>query len=110
MKTHLLRHKGERRFPCQECSMSFLTKSISFCYDEKMVNNLRLDFFLGDFRRHSRVHTGERPFSCDLCEKNFTRKETLDEHKNRHYGIKPFSCSVCNKGKLTKILWKFMLK
>lgn len=29
MKVHLLRHKGEevKKYPCSECSMSFLTSS-----------------------------------------------------------------------------------
>ncbi|KAL7638271.1 UNVERIFIED_CONTAM: hypothetical protein RMT77_010835 [Armadillidium vulgare] len=60
VKRHLLKHTGEKLFPCDTCNKSFTTKQ-----------NLQV---------HMRVHTGERPFKCSACSKTFTQRAHLDRH------------------------------
>uniref|UniRef100_A0A673W9K0 C2H2-type domain-containing protein n=1 Tax=Salmo trutta TaxID=8032 RepID=A0A673W9K0_SALTR len=78
LKSHELKHTGEKSYKCSVCEKSFNQK--------------------GNLNQHMLVHTGEKPFSCSVCGKCFTQKANLTAHQLSHTGEKPFSCSICRKG------------
>ena len=74
-KIHLLRHTGDRQFPCEVCGKSFFTER--------------------DIKQHVKIHT--MPYKCDKCDKTFGSKNALNEHQLKHIGIKyecRFNCGM----------------
>ncbi|KAJ5403895.1 hypothetical protein N7509_003766 [Penicillium cosmopolitanum] len=63
LKSHLLVHQNNLRFPCEYCHKSFVRKS--------------------DFNRHMKSHTGEKKWVCGGCDKAFARSETLKAHQQQ---------------------------
>ncbi|CAI7571231.1 unnamed protein product [Penicillium pancosmium] len=63
LKSHLLVHQNNLRFPCDYCQKSFVRKS--------------------DFNRHMKSHTGEKKWVCGGCDKAFARSETLKAHQQQ---------------------------
>ncbi|XP_050693638.1 zinc finger protein 629-like isoform X2 [Eriocheir sinensis] len=76
LKTHELKHSGDRPFRCNECGTSFPAKAMLI--------------------RHKKVHTGEKPYKCDICKTCFTEAGSLKVHKRLHSGEKPFKCDQCD--------------
>ncbi|KAA8563900.1 hypothetical protein EYC84_011911 [Monilinia fructicola] len=67
LKTHMDRHSGERRFPCEICGKRFGQRS--------------------NLSAHRIVHTGAKPFPCKLdgCDKHFTQLGNLKSHHNKFH-------------------------
>lgn len=76
LKTHELKHSGDRPFRCNDCGTAFPAKAMLV--------------------RHKKVHTGEKPHKCDICKTCFTEAGSLKVHKRLHSGEKPFKCDQCD--------------
>uniref|UniRef100_A0A1A8K8S0 C2H2-type domain-containing protein n=1 Tax=Nothobranchius kuhntae TaxID=321403 RepID=A0A1A8K8S0_NOTKU len=77
LKTHKIKHTGNKDFVCQECGKSF--------------------FLRAHLVAHVRTHSGDKPFKCNICGKTFTQGQTLLAHKRGHRGEKPYGCVFCGK-------------
>lgn len=76
MNSHLIVHKEERPFICDQCGQSF-----------KWSSALKV---------HMQWHRQEKNYLCSECGKKFTAKKNLIEHLNIHTGKRPFVCEHCN--------------
>ncbi|XP_059056417.1 zinc finger protein 93-like isoform X8 [Achroia grisella] len=81
-KDHLL----ERKHPCQECHMTFFSKS--------------------GLQKHMAKHTGLRQFKCEVCHKAYGRKNTLRQHMRIHANDRRFACTYCGQAFVQKCSWK----
>lgn len=62
LKTHMVRHTGEKNFPCTFCDKRFVTKYLA--------------------RLHERVrHMGEQPFECNFCSATFFTSTAKSSHE-----------------------------
>ena len=79
LKIHMLKHKDERPYICNQLVEAFETK--------QTLNNQPV------------VHISERylPFSCTVCQKRCKTRQSLQAHMGRHDGEKPFACGHCGK-------------
>ncbi|XP_063630744.1 oocyte zinc finger protein XlCOF6-like [Cydia splendana] len=90
LKTHQMRHTGDRPFKCTECPKGFVTATLLRC--------------LALLKTHQMRHTGDRPFKCTECPKGFVTATLLrclallKTHQMRHTGDRPFKCTECPKG------------
>lgn len=110
------------RFQCQQCGMSFATKSAHTSHarshgragqtgsppapvtagaapsDPYRCDVCRKTFAVpARLVRHYRTHTGERPFECEFCHKMFSVKENLQVHRRIHTKERPYRCERCGR-------------
>lgn len=108
LKSHALRHTGEKKFACKECDRKFFDKSQYMLHirvrhrGEKpfVCKYCGLSFANSPARcRHERkFHANQLPFECDLCSRTFISQVSLNSHKLVHVnGEKIHHCDTCNK-------------
>ncbi|ALC45746.1 CG18764, partial [Drosophila busckii] len=104
---HILRHKGEKNFECEECGLKFYNASMRKLHIRvKHQGEKPFDckycgqsFYTPSARgRHENMHTNERPYACDICGKTFSLSTTLKAHALTHTKEKPHKCLTCKKG------------
>ncbi|KAG5270559.1 hypothetical protein AALO_G00194050 [Alosa alosa] len=82
-RAHVLMHRGERPYKCQQCDKRYGLKR--------------------DLKEHEVLHTGEKPFVCDVCGKAFARRPSLRIHREAHrakeanYHPPKIKCPECGK-------------
>lgn len=64
LKTHILKHSGEKKYKCDQCPKAFFTSS-----------NLKI---------HRRIHSGDKPLKCKVCFKAFSDPSNFNKHKKSH--------------------------
>ena len=64
LKSHLLKHSGEKKYKCDHCTKTFFSSS--------------------SLKIHVRVHTGDRPFKCKECPRKFSDPSNFNKHKRWH--------------------------
>lgn len=92
LKTHLLKHSGEKPFKCEFCEKAFARKTV--------------------LNIHRRLHTGEKPYKCTLCPSAYVTKEALARHLQKDHVEEvganfrrdkvSYICSICNKSRCSK--------
>ncbi|CAK1549159.1 unnamed protein product [Leptosia nina] len=60
LRTHMIKHTGEKNFKCDICGSRFVSKE-ALLY-------------------HTRRHTGEKPYNCTICEERFVNASARAEH------------------------------
>ncbi|CAH0757066.1 unnamed protein product [Diatraea saccharalis] len=77
LKTHMIKHTGEKNFKCEICGNRFVSKE-ALLY-------------------HTRRHTGEKPYSCKQCNEKFVNASARAEHiKYKHVGP-TLMCEICSQ-------------
>jgi len=84
IRSHMVRHTGERKFICQKCSKDFFSSSA--------------------LKIHLRKHATDRPFNCEICQSAFKTTGTLNCHrrlvhdgKRRQRIVRSHQCKQCPK-------------
>lgn len=76
LKSHAVRHSGEKAFTCGYCGSSFSRKD--------------------GLKKHIFTHSGQKPFKCPQCNRAFGRKDCLKKHMDTHRMKEQITCSECN--------------
>lgn len=78
LRTHMHRHRDQRRHVCDTCQKECTTRSA-------LAAHVRY------------VHLKVQQFECNICQKQFRRRLELIEHKARHTGETLYKCPFCPK-------------
>ncbi|XP_041983852.1 zinc finger protein 425-like isoform X2 [Aricia agestis] len=108
LKTHLLIHKGEKRFACPRCDKRFLFKSAMdihlethnasaqlYCHQCDMNFKNRMSY--NQHMRYNLKHIdpAKLKHACDSCGKRFAKSSRLAEHNMAvHLKLTPVTCTM----------------
>ncbi|XP_034484833.1 zinc finger protein 708 [Drosophila innubila] len=110
LEGHMDRKESIQFYPCNECSLSFNTKSLLNLHRRNEHNGNRLfkcntcgETFLEHTakQRHEIAHVNERPYPCLECDKIFGSVSELRMHSTTHSQRK-FRCEPCNRDFTTR--------
>ncbi|XP_050417515.2 zinc finger protein 287-like [Patella vulgata] len=109
-KVHMLRHRGEKNFACDQCDYKGYTKrhlaKHMFCHKtvkEYTCYQCGKQFLRNeDLTKHLIFHTGVKSYQCNLCPKKFVVSSLLHRHKKTHKQDMPHVCEICGKGSRQK--------
>jgi KRAB domain-containing zinc finger protein len=105
LKDHLKRHQSIRKFNCDHCSSSYVTKAGLVCHMWKHRSDKQFKCTqcnrgynqIGAFKIHLLSHTNNpRPFQCDLCPKNYATKLEVKVHLMAIHTELSFKCDQCD--------------
>ncbi|XP_035788257.1 myoneurin-like [Anopheles albimanus] len=80
LKAHLLTHKKQNLFYCDECGANLSSKR-NLKYHQQAVHGEGL----------------EKIYICNICDRRFSLPCYLKTHMNSHTGLRPYSCVYCNR-------------
>lgn len=90
LKLHMTTHTGNKPYPCQECTETFINKNA--------------------LTRHMRFHGGTvKHYNCEVCFKQLSSKVSLDAHIKRVHNDKMI-CELCKAELANKEELKFHLE
>ena len=107
LKSHKLKHSGEKAFVCSICQHLFSCKSN--LNKHKEVHSEEKNYMCTEAEcnktfkskaarnHHLKTHRDERPFPCATCPKRFKTRGYLKRHLDVHTGEQRYECDLCGK-------------
>jgi len=108
MRNHLLTHKGEKPYKCNQCDFAFITPAnlrnhVNSKHTKEKPHACKHcgEKFSSSSARRQHVRTKHeqvvKTHKCDTCGYSSNQVQALKKHKRIHTGDKPFECTMCEK-------------
>ena len=95
---------GEKKYKCDNCVKCYTNNGdlMRHMHSHNTVRAHKCTVCGAGFhystylKRHMSVHSG-KVFQCDLCPRNYSRADSLRNHKNIHLLPELFQCAICDR-------------